>query len=471
MKMKKHNSEDETLSLEKYREFIEYKEMRTDLLNPIQKIGVLGKIWIGFLIAVCIAGVYAYYLQESTSKYETVSLNNYTMWGLYISNFVFFVALSLIGALMSAILKLLKLEWYRPLSRIAEIISVAAIMLAGVSIVAAMGRPDRLHYLIIHGRIQSPIVWDVIVICTYITASILLLFIPLIPGIALCRDNLVNKPRWQMWLYRNLTFGWKGTPKQWALVKKSIKILSILVIPLGISIHTVTAWLFATNLRPEWDSTNFGPYFVSGAFLLGGAGMVIAVYVIRKSYRLEKYLTDFHFNKMGQMLVLLALVYGYFNVNEYLVPAFKMSSMHRNHLLDMFTGNTAPLYWSVILFGIILPATLPLMQFMRKPLPLTILCLFVVIAGWFKRFLIVIPGLSHPFLPIQDVPDSWKHYTPSAIEIIITIATIAAMMLIVTLFSRLFPIISIWEVAEGKGIAIGGIHHTDETFEKKYINQ
>jgi molybdopterin-containing oxidoreductase family membrane subunit len=92
---------------------------------------------------------------------------------------------------------------------------------------------------------------------------------------------------------------------------------------------------------------------------------------------------------------------------------------------------------------------------MRKPLPLTILAITVVIAAWFKRYLIVIPGLSHPYLPIQDVPTSWNHYFPSTIEITITIATIAALMLIMTLFSRFFPIISIWEVAEGKGIGIG----------------
>ena len=116
------------------------------------------------------------------------------MWGIYISNFVFFVALSLVGALMSAVLKLTNFEWYRPLSRIAEVIAVGAIMFAGVGIVVAMGHPERLHYLLLYGRLQSPIIWDIIVITTYITACALFLFIPLIPGITLCRDHLVNKP-------------------------------------------------------------------------------------------------------------------------------------------------------------------------------------------------------------------------------------------------------------------------------------
>ena len=435
-----------------------YRVMEKDLLHPIQKIGVAGKLWIGFLVAVCLCGLYAYYIQESRSKYETIALRDYVMWGVYISTFVFYVALSLVGALMSAVLRLIKFEWYRPLARIAEIIAVAAIVMAGVCIVAAMGRPDRLHYLLLYGRIQSPIVWDVIVIVTYITVSSLFLFMALLPEIPICRDRLINIPSWQKWLYRKLSFGWTGSPEQWKIVKRSVQILAIMVIPVGVSIHTVTAWLFATTLRAEWDSTNFGPYFVSGAFLLGAAAMIVAVFTFRKAYHFEKYLTEKHFNSMGIMLVFLALCYTYFNVNEYLVPSYKMSGLHANHLLDLFIGETAPMYWMVVFFGFIIPATLPMIPAMRKPVPLTIIALTTVIAAWFKRYLIVIPGLSHPFLPIQNVPKSWMHYTPSFVEMTIVAATLAALLLIITIFSRLFPIISIWEVAEGEGVKIQNIN-------------
>lgn len=428
----------------------EYMEMKDELLRPIQKWSLAGKAWIAFLIMVCCAGLYAYYVQETKSKYVTVSLRDTTFWGVYISNFVFFVALSLVGVLMSAVLKLTHFEWYRPLSRIAEVMAVGAIMLAGVSIVAAMGRPDRLHYLVIHGRIQSPIVWDIIVIMTYLATSLILLFIPLIPGLATCKNHLKNLPKWQMKMYEILSFGWEGTAEQWRILKRTVKILTVLVIPLGVSIHTVTAWLFATTLRAEWDSTNFGAYFVSGAFLLGVAAMILAVYIFRKAYKLEKYLTEMHFDKLGMTLVLMALIYGYFNVNEYLVPAYKMSGLHKNHLINLFTGEEAAFYWSVVVFGIAIPCILPIFRMFRKPLPLTLIALGVFIAGWFKRYLIVIPGQSHPYLPIQDVPESWKHYSPSMIEMTIVAATFAAMLLIVTLFSRFFPIISVWEVAEGK---------------------
>ncbi|MBA4320586.1 MAG: hypothetical protein C0412_19505, partial [Flavobacterium sp.] len=185
----------------------EYMVMKNDLLRPIEKIGKAGKIWIAFLITVFLAGIVAYYIQETRGKYTTINLRDYTMWGIYISNFLFMVAIGLVGVLMSAILKLTHFEWYRPLSRIGEVIAIGAIMFAGVSIIVAMGRPDRLYNLLLHGRIQSPIVWDVIGISTDLAASLILLFIPLIPSLITCRNNLKNLPKWQLKMYNILSFG------------------------------------------------------------------------------------------------------------------------------------------------------------------------------------------------------------------------------------------------------------------------
>jgi molybdopterin-containing oxidoreductase family membrane subunit len=261
---------------------------------------------------------------------------------------------------------------------------------------------------------------------------------------------LKNLPKWQLKMYNMLSFGWQGTPEQWSILKKTMKILTALVIPLGVIICTITAWLFATTLRAEWDSTNFGAYFVSNAFLLSVAVMTLATFAFRKAYNLEKYLTEMHFDKLGQAMVLMALIHGYFNINEYLIPAYKMSGLHENTLLNLFIGKEAPFYWSVVIFGIIVPFLLPLFPKMRKPIPLTIISVIVLIAGWFRLYLIVIPGLLQPYLPIQDVPKSWTHYFPSAVEMTVVAATFAGVLLVVTLFSRFFPIISVWEVAEGE---------------------
>ncbi|HEY4798730.1 MAG TPA: NrfD/PsrC family molybdoenzyme membrane anchor subunit, partial [Bacteroidia bacterium] len=377
-----------------------YYAMEEELLRPLKKVSWGARIWIALLIIVCLNGLYCYTLQLRHGLVVT-GLRDYASWGMYISNFVFFVAISLVGALISSILKLTHFEWFRPLTRIAEIIAVAAITFAGLIIIIDMGRPDRVLNLFIHGRIQSPIMWDVIVVTTYLITGVLLLYLPLLPGLAICRDRLTEKPKWQRWMYKTLALGWEGSPEQWKIMKRSVNILCVLVIPLAVSIHTVTAWLFATTLRPGWNSTNFGPYFVAGAFLAGTACVIVGMAAFRKFYHLEKYITDVHFNHMGKLMVFLCIIYTYFNVNEYLVPAYKMETAEAKLLNDLFTGRTAPIYWFSQIFGMGLPAILLIFKKMRKPLPLTIMAVFVVVGAWLKRYIIVTPIMLHPYLPIQ----------------------------------------------------------------------
>ncbi len=440
----------------------ERQKMRDVVLRPLRHTGTIGKIWISLLLIIFLFGCYAYYIQLRDGL-KVTALRDYASWGLYISNFVFFVAISLVGALISSILRLTNFEWHRPLTRIAEIIAVAGILFAGLIIVVDMGRPERVLYLFTHGRIQSPIMWDVIVVSTYLVTSALFLYLPLIPAIALCRDVLIEKPKWQRKMYKILAMGWDGNEKQWKIMKRSVAILSVLVIPLAISIHTVTAWLFATTLRPGWDSTNFGPYFVAGAFQAGTACVIIAMFVFRKAYDFQKYITKEHFNNMGKLLVFLCVVYAYFNVNEYLIPAYKMRGAEARLLNDLFTGPSSPIYWSVQIFGMAIPALVLLFKKARKPLPLTIISLFVVVGAWFKRYLIVTPIMLNPYTPIQNVPANWTSYFPSWVEMAIVGASLAGVLLIITVFSKFFPMISIWETLEGEGIDLEEMDNAKKT--------
>ncbi len=190
----------------------------------------------------------------------------------------------------------------------------------------------------------------------------------------------------------------------------ALRVLMILIIPVGLSIHTVTSWLFAATLRPGWDSTIFGPYFVVGAFVAGTAALIILMYVYRLRYGLKDYFEDLHFDKMGKLLVLVCLVYLYFNINEFLVPVYKMKLAEGIHLKTLFTGRYAFLFWFVQIAGLVLPIMLIVLKFFRKPLPLAIISVVVLVSAWFKRYLIVIPTLEHPFLPVQNVPEHFHHY-------------------------------------------------------------
>ena len=418
------------------------EQIEQDLLP--QKFGKRGMIWTAALILICLIGAYAYYRQLRYGLVVT-NMRDYVSWGIYISNFVFFVAISLVGSLITAIFRLANVKWATPLTRIAEIIAVSAIVFASLIIIVDMGRPERMLYLFLHGRIQSPIMWDVIVIGTYFFISLLLLYLPLLPDLKILIQFKEKTSKALNKLYRFQGSFWKGTADQLKISKKSITLLCIVIIPVAFCIHTVTSWLFATTYRPGWDSTNFGAYFISGAFLVGAGGVVVAMYIFRRVYRLEKYITEKHFEKMGRVVVMLALLYLYFNVNEYLVPAFKMKKPEEAHLTQLFTGEFASLFWFAILIGMILPILILLFKKGRRPLPMFIAGMMVVVGAWFKRYLIVTPTLLHPFLPMQDVPESYHHYFPSWEEWAIAMGSMAGVLLVITFFARIYPIIPIQE--------------------------
>lgn len=428
-------------------------KIRKDLLAPIVNHKGAG-LWMGFLLTGLALFFWGYIIQLQEGLVVT-GMRDYVSWGMYIANFVFFVAVSLIGMLLSAVLGLLNIKWVKPITRIAEIIALAFVMIAGLVIIIDMGRPDRFLYIFLHGRLQSPILWDVTVITTYVVISLLLLVLPLLPDLGIMKKYMKDDvPKWQWNLYNILSLGWANTPNQYKILHRSVRVLMILIIPVALGIHTVTSWLFASTLRPGWDTTIFGPYFVTGAFVSGVAAVIIAMYFFRNNYKLKDYLTNFHFERMGRLLVLVSLVYLYFNINEFLVPAYKMKTMDAHHLHTIFTGDYAWMFWLTQIFGLILPILVTITKWGRKPGPLLITSIFVIVGAWFKRYLIVIPTLVHAHLPIQNVPQNFKEYMPTGLEITLTVGTIFMALIIITMLAKLFPIVPMWEVAEEEGVDV-----------------
>jgi len=264
------------------------------------------------------------------------------------------------------------------------------------------------------------------------------------------RDKKEVRYKWQKKMYSIFALNWNGSEFQKKLLNRSVIILAVLIIPVAFGIHTVTSWLFATTFRPGWDSTNFGPYFVSGAFMVGAGSVICAMYVFRRGYGLKHYITDDIFNKMGKLLVLLSLVYLYFNINEYFTPAYKMKGPERDHLEALFYGEYSVMFWTVQILGMIVPIIVLLFKKGRKPLPMFIISVLVIVWAWFKRFLIVVPTLSHPLIPVGGSSKYLLHYVPTFAELCITGATLAGALLIMTVIARYFPFIPIVETLELK---------------------
>ncbi len=422
-----------------------YDQLIKDL-GP-RKFSLKGKLWVALLLAVIVAGIIAYVDQLIEGQVVT-NMRDYVLWGVYISNFVFFVATSFVAAVVVAALRLTKNEWRRPFVRMAQIVALACIIMAGITIIIDMARPDRMMNLFIHARLQSPITWDVIIIPTFIVVSLLLLYFPLLGDLAILRDHYSETNKKLSKIYGFFAMKWRWSEQQIKLQGKSIRLLVLMIIPLGLILESIDAYLFSTTYRVGWNSTNFGPYFISGAMVSGLGALITVVYIVRKNKQLQNYITEYHFDKIGKLFNLTCLIYVYFNINEYLVPLFTAKKGESEHLETLLRGEFAIPFWIVTLAGLVFPAILLMFQRFRKPRPLYLIAIVVVLGAWWKRYLIVTPTLLHPYLPIQGVPENWHHYFPSVHEWLITGATLAMALLIITLLIRYVPVISIDRLAE-----------------------
>ncbi|NIM59973.1 MAG: hypothetical protein GTO16_13695, partial [Candidatus Aminicenantes bacterium] len=203
------------------------------ILRPILHTGKRFYMVVFILVVVILIGVLAWILQLNRGLGIT-GLNHPIFWGIYITNFVFFIGISHAGTLISAILRLARAEWRRAITRSAEVITVLVLFFGVFNIVTDLGRPDRMFKVFTDGKLGSPLLWDVVSISIYLTASAIYLYLPLIPDIALMRDKLKGKTK--KLFYRILALNWKGTDKQWAVLEKSISIMAVLVIPVAVSV-------------------------------------------------------------------------------------------------------------------------------------------------------------------------------------------------------------------------------------------
>ncbi|MEE8480713.1 MAG: NrfD/PsrC family molybdoenzyme membrane anchor subunit, partial [Desulfobacterales bacterium] len=157
------------------------------LIKPIINKGRGTYLLGGVLFAIFMWTMYMYSTQLSKGLGVT-GLNRPISWGFYIVNFVFFIGISHAGTLISAILRLSKAEWRRPITRMAEVITAIVLAIGGLHPIIDLGRPERMLNLFFYGRLQSPLLWDVTAITCYFLASTVYLFLPMIPDMAILRD-------------------------------------------------------------------------------------------------------------------------------------------------------------------------------------------------------------------------------------------------------------------------------------------
>ncbi len=429
----------ETLrSLDAYRQ---QAEMRA--LAPLRRTRPGYYLITSALLAVVAWGIFAYSTQLRHGLIVT-GMRDRISWGFYITLFVFFIGISHAGTLISAILRVTNAGWRTPITRMAEFITVVALMVGGLMPLVDLGRPDRVLNLLRYGRWQSPIVWDLLSVTTYLTGSIIYLYLPLIPDLALCRDRIGSQaPRWKRAFFGLASLGWRGTPGQKRRLGTAIGIMMVLIIPIAVSVHTVVSWIFAMTLREPWNNPMFGAYFVAGAIFSGVAVLILLMALLRRIYRLEEYLTASHFVNLGYILAAFTLIMLYFNASEYVTTGYKMNTETAFHFRHLFAGGLGPFYWFYLFGGLVLPGLLVLLPKTRNVTGIVIAALFVTAGMWVERYFIVIGGLSVPLMPYDPA-----NYAPTWVEWSIMVGAFALFALIIAFFVKLFPIIAVWEVIE-----------------------
>lgn len=306
-----------------------------------------------WLAALALSAVIAWggvtYARQLILGLGETGMNRPVYWGVYMVNFIFFIGISHAGTLISAILRVTGAEWRRPITRVAEAITVFALVVGTLQIIIDMGRPDRLLFVILYGRLQSPILWDVVAVTTYFLGSVTYLYLPLIPDLAILRDNAPEgAPAWRRALYTLPALGWRGNREQWVRLEKAIAVMAVFIIPVAVSVHTVISWILATTVQPGWASTIFGPYFVVGAIFSGIGALFIAMTAVRKVLGLEAYIAERQYRNLGLLLITMTAFWAYFTYAEHLGIAAGQQVEEFPVLAAKLWGEFAPGFWLTV---------------------------------------------------------------------------------------------------------------------------
>ncbi|MBS7619289.1 polysulfide reductase NrfD, partial [Candidatus Bathyarchaeota archaeon] len=360
-------------------------------------------------------------------------------WGVYISNFVFLIGISHAGIAISAAVRLLRLELYRPLTRMAELLTIISLMLAAMNIVFDLGRPDRVLNMVFFADLSSPLVWDFISVSTYFILSIAYLFLGMREDLSRLADRLPGR----RWLYKALSAGWSGSEQQRFGQERVLRWMAIIILPVMVSVHTTVAWIFGLQIaKPIWHESGLGPYFVTGAIVSGISMVTVIAWILRRLLGWGKFFTLEIFRGLGNFLRAVLLIYAYFMIAEQVTIRYGGESASLEVLEFYSTGAYAPYFWSFVILGTVIPFLILCIPRTRSIGGIVLASILVTVFMWVKRVIIIIPALMHPVLP-PGIGMSTGIYAPTWVEWSILGGSYALGALLYTIFMKFFPIIDL----------------------------
>ncbi|RJQ77928.1 MAG: hydrogenase [Desulfobacteraceae bacterium] len=381
--------------------------------------------------------------------------NNPVHWGTYLINFVFWVGIAHSGTLISAILHLFRAGWRNPIARAAETMTVFAVCTAGLYPFIHLGRVWMVYYMLpvpnqrtLWPNFQSPLMFDVVAISTYLTVSSLFWYTGMLPDLAAIRDRAQGARRK---IFSVLSLGWTGEFEQWRHYARGYLFFAALATPLVISVHSVVSWDFALGVVPGWHTTIFAPYFVAGAIHSGLAMVLTLMIPLRKIFHYENIITIPVLESVAKTIVFTGLIVGFAYGTEVFIAWYSHNIVEMETFRWRAFGDYALEYWIMVTCNTMIPLLFLLKRVRTHLVWLFIISIFVNIGMWYERFVIIIGSVAHDFLP-----HAWGLYRPTLIEFGIMIGSFCLFFFLFVLFVKHLPSVAMTEIKET--LHAGGAH-------------
>lgn len=425
---------------------LSYKQVNEDILRTLEPPGVRYALILGTAMFCLAIGAWSWGYQI-IQGIGVAGITHPIMWGVYITDFVFWVGIAHSGTLISAILFLFRAKWRVPIYRIAEAMTVFAVATAGLFPLIHLGRPWNFYWLLPYPNqrylwvnFKSPLLWDVFAVSTYLTVSVLFFSIGLIPDIAAARDKARG---FRKLLYSLTSLGWRGSANNWRHYMAAYGFFAALATPLVLSVHSVVSWDFAMGNVPGWHTTIFPPYFVAGAIFSGLAMVMTITIPLRQAFKLEAYFTPWVYEKMAQLIIFTSGIVTYAYITEFFVAWYSNNPYERAQFWFRPFGTYRVAFWGMVFCNCIAPISLWFKKCRTNFTWLFIISIIINIGMWLERFNIIVQSLSYEFLPA-----AWGGYNFSWTEVGITIGSFGWFFTLLLIFIKFFPAVSITEMKE-----------------------
>ena len=416
---------------------------RAASLRPFGKPSLLWWVTVVALTLVIGAGITAWVAQLKGGM-GVAGYNDHAFWAIYIADVITFIGVSYGGAVVSAILRLTGATWRAPLTRLAEGTAVVTVLIGTALIIPHIANPIRLYELVTRPNLSAPVFWDFVAVMTYTFASIVFFTLPLVPDMAvLHKGHQASLGKRRTTLYAKVSRGWTAAPKQRAVLAGALGLVSIMIIPLAVSVHSVLAWAFASTDRPWWHESIWAPQFVVAALYSGVALVILVVAGFRRGYHLESFIHPRHFIRLGFILATFAATYLYLTFADLLPGSYVGEPGTASVFTDLMVGRLALWFWMFAVVGGMIPLLLVALPWTRNVTGMVIAATLVLPMMWLKRILLVVGPATY-----DTITHTFGTYHFTWVPIAITLAAAAAVPLLLMLLFRVVPLLSIDEMEE-----------------------